>query len=425
MIGSGPAGEKGAAQAAYFGKRVALVEKETVMGGAAANTGTIASKTLREIALTFHNKVPGIETRIVRDPIRAEEFLRRENPVKLAEQNRVLENLKRHKVDLFRGFASFLEPHVVSVRAGHGVAVNIHGDIILIATGSSPYRPALFPFDDSRVYDSNTILGLHKLPKTMLIAGGGVVGCEYACMFAALGVLVTMAVDREGLIPFLDGEVAHLLQKKMKAMGITFFLKDPVQTVETGETLQVRLKSGATLQVHTILVSQGRIGNTNNLGLEKVGIPVTERGIIEVNEKYQTKVPHIYAAGDVIGFPSLAAASMEQARVAMVHAFDLKYKTRLSHILPYGIYTIPECAMVGETEESLCNKKIPFIVGKTSYGNNARGQMMGEKEGFLKLLFREDDMKLLGVHIIGAQASEVIHTGLTALQTNANVDLFL
>lgn len=428
VIGSGPAGEKGAAQAAYFGKKVALIEKEPVLGGAAANTGTLPSKTLRETALYLsgfrQRDLYGIRISL-KENVTARDFLFRERLVRQTERTRIMDNLKHHGVDLYTGFASFVDPHTICIQPKNARAAVIAGKVLLLATGSSPYRPSIFPFEDHRVYDSDTILNLHDIPKTMLVAGGGVVGCEYACMFAALGIHVTLVEGRNRLLSFLDAEVSDLLQKSMAAMGITFQMNDAIGSVAAGETLVTTLNSGNVLSSDTILAAAGRSGNTDGLALEKIGIQPTKRGNIEVNGVYQTKLPHIYAAGDVIGFPALAATSMEQARVAMVHAFNLKYKTQLAHILPYGIYTIPECSMAGETEESLRQKNIAYIAGKTRYASNARGQIIGEKDGFLKLLFRAEDMKLLGVHMIGEQATEIIHIGLTALQTGADSDLFI
>jgi NAD(P) transhydrogenase len=428
VIGSGPAGEKGAAQAAYFGKRVALIEKETVLGGAAANTGTLPSKTLRETALYLsgfrQRGLYGINFSW-KEKVTAQDFLYRKQQVVESERGRIAENLKHHQIDLYPGVASFVDPHTVAVASGQGSAIHLKAGIVLIATGSHPYRPPSLPFHDSRVFDSDTILNLDAIPPTMLVAGGGVIGCEYACMFAALGIKVVLVEGRERLLGFMDEEISHCLADCMKRMGIDLHMPDSLESVEADASLRVRLKSGMTLNVHTILAATGRSGNTAGLGLEKIGIQPNTRGIIEVNSHYQTSVPHIYAVGDVIGFPALASTSMEQARVAMVHAFDLKYKTTLAHILPYGIYTIPECSMAGETEESLNQKQIPYVVGRCRYSSNARGAIIGDKDGLLKLIFSEDEMKLLGVHVIGEQASELVHVGLTALLMNAGADLFI
>jgi NAD(P) transhydrogenase len=429
VIGSGPAGEKGAAQAAYFGKKVALIEREPVLGGAAANTGTLPSKTLRETALYLsgfrQRGLYGVKMEL-KDKVTARDFLYRERQVQHTEHLRIIANLKRHHIDLYNGHASFVDAHTVQLENRGVSGVRLTGDHILIATGSHPFRPPVFPFHDPRVYDSDTILNLHDIPNRMLVVGGGVIGCEYACMFATLGIEVTLLEGRERLLTFLDAEVADLLTRSMVDMGIDMRFNESVAAVEsTPARLEATLASGARISIDTILVAAGRSGNTDKLNLSAAGIAAAKRGLLDVNDRYQTGVPHIYAVGDVIGFPALAATSMEQARVAMVHAFDLKYKTRVTPILPYGIYTIPECSMAGETEESLAKKSVAFVAGLARYDANARGQIIGAKHGFLKLLFADDTLKLLGVHAIGEQASELVHVGLIAMQAGAGAQLFI
>jgi NAD(P) transhydrogenase len=429
VIGSGPAGEKGAAQAAYFGKSVAVVEREAVVGGAGANTGTLPSKTLRETSLFlsgFRNRdLSGLNVSL-KHRVTVRDFLAHEHRVTADERMRILQNLAHHNVDLHRGTGTFVDRNTVAVTPSDGPAVRLRGKVILIAVGSSPYRPAAFHFEDPRIFDSDEILQLEAIPKTMLVVGGGVIGSEYACTFALLGVEVTVVEQRASLIESLDGEVSRTLREQMEAIGIRFFFNDSVASVDNrGPELTVTLKSGTVLKPETVLVSSGRSGNTRSLGLENTGLAVDSRGRVKVNEHFQTEVPHLYAAGDVIGSPALASTSMEQARVAMVHAFNLKYKSDVAPILPYGIYTIPECSMAGATEESLQAHKVPYVVGKASYASNARGHIIGDEKGFLKLLFRFDDMTLLGVHVIGEQATELIHVGLTALLLNQKADLFI
>ena len=429
VIGSGPAGEKGAAQAAYFSKKVALIECEKGLGGAAANTGTLPSKTLRETALYlsgFRQRGLFGVNMTFKESVTARDFLFREKLVQETENRRIEGNLDRHKVTVFHGMASLVDQHTVRLEKQEGGSELLAAKVLLIATGSRPFRPAVFPFDDSRVYDSDTILNLHDIPQEMLVVGGGVIGCEYACMFAALGIRVTLLEGRAQLLTFLDPEVADLLTRNMIEMGVNIRFSETVTSVQPGpEQIQATLASGSRLSVDTILVAAGRSGNTDKLNLSFVGLSANKRGVIEVNEHYQTAVPNIYAAGDVIGFPALAATSMEQARVAMVHAFDLKYKSRVAPFLPYGIYTIPECSMAGATEESLTKESVSFVAGKAQYSANARGQIIGARNGFLKLLFAADSMKLLGVNAIGEQATELVHIGLIALQTNATADLFI
>ena len=429
VIGSGPAGEKGAAQAAYFGKKVALVEKAPALGGAAANTGTLPSKTLRETALYLSGfRQRGLHgvTLNMADQVTARDFLFHQQNVTGTERARIQANLERHKVDQFQGFAAFTDPHTVSVVAdGGGDVVSLAADVFLIATGSRPHRPGNFPFEDPRVYDSDTILGIGDIPGTMLIAGGGVIGCEYACLFQALGVQVTLVEGRDRLLQFLDGEISQALAASMSKMGIRLLLNETIEGVEAGPLLNVKLKSGKTAGVDALLAAAGRSGNTGGMNLEAIGVMPGSRGQLDVNAHYQTSVPHVYAVGDVIGFPALASTSMEQARVAMVHAFDLKYKTAVAPILPYGIYTIPECSVAGETEESLEKQNIAYVAGRARYEHNPRGQIIGDRDGFLKLLFREEDMRLLGVSVIGEQATELVHIGLTALLQEATAELFI
>ncbi len=428
VIGSGPAGEKGAAQAAYFGKHVALIEKESFLGGAAANTGTLPSKTLRETALVLsgfrQRDLSGLDVGL-KTTVNVQDFLARERVVKDAERLRIWDNLRRHHVTLLKGSAAFIDPHTVAVRPERCSEVRITGEVVLIATGSYPFRPKVFPFHDPRVYDSDSVLTLQAIPPAMLVVGGGVIGCEYACIFAALGVNVTVVEKRGLIIGSMDREVSESLRSQMEDTGVVFIMNDEVANVAAGELVEVQLKSGQTVKVDAVLVSSGRCGQTDGMELEAIGIPTSDRGQVSVNAHYQTSVPHIYAAGDVIGGPSLASTSMEQARLAMVHAFNLKYRSDLAAILPYGIYTIPECSMAGQTEEQLTAAKVPYVAGKATYAANARGQIIGDRKGFLKLLFKEDDMKLLGVHVIGEQATELVHVGLTALLLNAGADLFI
>ena len=423
VIGSGPAGEKGAAQAAYFGKRVALVERAAELGGAAANTGTLPSKTLRETSLYLsgfrQRGLYGVSVH-VQASVSAQDFLHRQQVVAETERARIEANLEHHKVTRYQGFASFVDANTVEVNGQH-----LRADVILIATGSHPFRPPLFPFGDPRVFDSDTILKLGAIPKSMLVAGGGVIGCEYACLFAALGLKVTLVEGRDRLLGFLDTEIGDALTASMRKMGIDVLLNESIEAVEAAASLNVKLKSSPTVAVESLLAATGRSGNTAGMNLEAIGLKPNSRGQLDVNEHYQTAVPNIYAAGDVIGFPALASTSMEQARVAMVHAFDLKYKTAIATILPLGIYTIPECSQAGETEETLRKAGVPHVVGRARFAQNARGHIIGDQDGFLKLVFRAEDMRLAGVAVIGEQASELVHVGLAALQMGATADLFI
>jgi len=435
VIGSGPAGEKGAARAAYFKKNVALIEKEPVLGGTAANTGTLPSKTLRETAVFlsgFRNRqLEGIDVRGLKKTVTVRDFMTRERYVVGRERQRIGDNLDRHGITTYQGTASFIDAHTVEVKPPSGAPFQVKSEIFLLATGSYPYRPKHFDFQDARIFDSDTILNLPRMPKSLLVVGGGVVGCEYACIFAILGIRVFLVEKRDRLLAFLDTELSTALQREMESLGIQLFLGDGVQQLDSsGEELQIQMESGKEFAVESAMVSSGRCGNVAALNLQRIGLIVDERGKVQVNPLFQTNFPHIYAAGDVIGNPALASTSMEQARVAMTHAFKFRYLDEnrmesLSPILPYGIYTIPECSMAGETEESLREKNITYVAGRASYLNNARGQIIGDAEGFLKLLFRVSDMELLGVHILGEQATELIHIGLLALMQKAKANLFI
>ncbi len=430
VIGSGPAGEKGAAQAAYFGKRVAIVERAPHVGGAGINTGTIPSKTLRETALYFSGLAQrglyGVDYTVKPD-LTVRDFMHREHDVVKSLREIVRQNIERHTIDLIRGEAAFADAHTIAVAPPDADFVRrIQGDVILIATGSVPSRPRDIPFEDPRVYDSDEILQMRRLPRTMAVVGAGVIGCEYATIFAALGIRVTLLDGRDRLLTFLDAEIAERLRLQMERLGVDVRLKNGVACVRPQpDVVTLDLKSGDPLAVDAVLFAAGRHGNTKGLGLEKVGIPVSDHGLIAVNGHYQTAVPHVYAAGDVIGFPALAATSMEQARVAMCHAFDLKYKTRVAPIFPLAVYTIPEVAMVGDTEESCREKRLDYCVGRAIYRTNPRGQIVGDLEGELKLVCRYPDKTLLGVHVIGEAASELVHVGLMVLLAGGTIDTFI
>ncbi len=429
MIGSGPAGEKGAAQAAYFGKRVALVERAPHLGGAGVNTGTIPSKTLRESALYFSGLAQrGLYGRdyTLRDNLTVQDFLYRQQEVVRALREVVLRNIERHHIELVHGEACLLDAHTVRVSLAAGGERQLAGAVILVATGSVPNRARDIPFDDPRVYDSDEILEMERLPKTMAIVGAGVIGCEYATIFTALGIQVTLVDGRDRLLTFLDGEISDRLRARMGELDVTMRLGEGLDRVEPKpEAVTLHMKRGAPVAVDAVLFAAGRLGATAGLGLERLGVAVNDRGHIAVNQNFQSAVPTVYAAGDVIGFPALAATSMEQARVAMCHAFDLKYKTHVAHMLPMAVYTIPEVAAVGETEESARTKAIDYCVGRSSYSQNPRGQIRGDLGGQIKLVFRADDRVLLGVHIIGESASELVHVGLMVMNFGGTIDAFI
>jgi NAD(P) transhydrogenase len=432
VIGSGPAGEKGAVHAALHGKRVAVVEREPVLGGTAANTGTLPSKTLRETSLYLsgfrQRGLYGVDTNL-REQATVADFLYRERRVKGIERQRILEDLKRHGVELVYGRGELADARTVVVRREGEAERRLTADVILVATGSSPYRPPLYPFGDPRVHDSDELLDLSELPRALVVVGAGVIGCEYACMFAALGTSVTLVDPKQELLPFLDDEFSALLARRMEALGVRMRLGRTVETVDVPpaakEPIGLTLSDGERLEVDQVLVASGRSANTAGLGLEAVGVKLGARGQVEVGHEYQTAVPGIYAVGDVIGFPALASTSMEQARIAVMHAFGLEAPNKMAPVLPYGIYTIPEVSMAGETEEALRAKDIPYVVGRAAFSTNPRGQIIGESHGMLKLLFRREDLRLMGVHVLGEQASELVHVGLMGLMMGATARIFV
>jgi len=428
VIGCGPAGEKAGAQAAYFGKRVAIIEGAEHVGGSCINTGTVPSKTLRESALYFsglkQRGLYGIDYSL-KENLTVNDFMHHEREVVEMERQRVLKNLALHHIELVRGRASFEDAHTVSVSGANGIH-QLRGDVILVSTGSKPHRPSEIAFDDVRVFDSDTFLRMERIPQSLAVIGGGVIGCEYASIFGALGVQVTLVDGRDRLLPFLDAEISERLRVRLAAIGMHFWFNErPVKVQRTASGVQLVMKSGKTLQAESVLFAAGRRAAVDGLFLEKAGLAVNAHGHISVDEHYRTAVPHIYAAGDVIGFPALASTSMEQGRVAVCHAFDFKYKQRVASMLPMGIYTIPEISSAGETEESCKEKKIDYCVGRALYANNARGHIIGDTAGMLKLLFARADKKLLGVSIIGESATELIHIGMMVLDHDETIDEFI
>jgi len=423
VLGSGPAGEKGAVRAAYEGKRVALIESNSVLGGTATHSG-VPTKSLRETALAIaglrSRQLTGLTLQYTPE-LTIQTFMAHQRRVQMAVQSGVGVNLERHGVHRYVGAASFVDPHTISITS-HPGELAITGDVILIATGARPVRPPNFPWHHPHVYDATTILTMHRLPPHLTVVGGGVVGCEFACLFAALGIPVTLIHSQEHLFPFVDHEVSHLLREALDAMGIQLVLSDRV--VETriaadGSELAVELRSGVRIITQALLVAVGRMSNTDSLQLERAGVTLGPRGQIPVNKQYQTEVPHIYAAGDVIGSHALASTAMEQGRQAVTHAFGFNYRMHTPDHVPYGIWTIPEISMVGETEETLQANGVPYIVGRAQYQRNARGMVLADPIGLLKLIFSASDLRLLGIHIIGEAACELIGLGMLALETQA------
>lgn len=434
VLGSGPAGEKGAAQAAYFQKRVAVVEASAEVGGASTHTGTLPSKTLRETALYLtgfrRRELYGVNLRFDRKKS-VGKLVGRLKQVIDAQVRQIRRNLDRHGIDLVAGFGSFEDPHTLAVRDSAGTIVRrLSADAFLIATGSSPLPPPGIGVQDPDVVNSDHILDLDRVPSSMTVVGGGVIGTEYACLFAALGTRITLVEGRERLLGGIEEEFSATIQLSLERMGAEILLGDAVVSVERTpgrktNALHLKLKSGRRLQADKVLFSVGRAGNTRGLGLDKAGISLTERGHIPVNEHFQTSVPHIYAAGDVVGFPGLASVSMEQGRVAACHAFQIEYKKSISALLPLGIYSIPEISYVGPTEQELLKKEIPFEIGRARFENNARGQITGDSDGMIKLLFDPISRKLLAAHILGEHATELVHIPMLVMAYGGKIDAFI
>ena len=432
VIGAGPAGLHAAMTAAtLFGKRVVVVEKNPALGGAAVVTGTLPSKTLRETALALSGlkarKLYGVDLSIRRQ-VTVSELLFHERMVKQSEQAQIYGLLARFGIPLIQGTATFADPHTVRVtEPGGGPDRLYRGDAIVLGIGSVPVRPPLFPFDHDRVHDSDELVDLHAIPKSMAVVGAGVIGSEYACTFAALGVRTTLIDGRTKLLGFLDPDISAALEIGMKNLGVSFLWGENVTACDLPAEGDVKLSlsSGKVVEADHVLVCAGRASHADRLKPDAAGITLGEKGRLTVNEHFQTNVPHIYAVGDMIGFPALASTSAEQGRAAACHAFGRAEMSDMPLLLPTGIYTIPEASAVGETEEGLKKKGIEYVVGRANYAQNPRGKIIGDETGFLKLLFRKPDMALVGVHVIGEQATELVHTGLMVMRAGGGLDMIL
>jgi NAD(P) transhydrogenase len=438
VLGCGPAGEKGAVQAAYFGKKVAIIERENAPGGAAVHTGTLPSKTLRETALFLsgyrQSELYGLSVNLNRE-LAVPKLLSRKNAVRELEVARIHWNLERHGVTLLRGVARFKDANTIEIAEPGREPVLVTSAYFLVATGSKPYQPSNIPFDDEDVDDSDTILEIDRLPHSMTILGGGVIGCEYAAMFAAMHVKVTLIEGRARLLPFLDHEMGERLRGALASLGVDLRLGETVTACArvggasggAAESIGIActLASGGEVIAEKVLAASGRSGRTEELCLDAVGAAVDKRGYALVDDDYKTSADNVYAAGDVIGFPMLASTSMEQARVAVCHAFGFTYKRQVSHLLPFGIYTIPEVSCVGLSEEAAKDQNIAFVVGRAFYKDNARGKIVGDKDGVIKLVFDSATRKLIGCHCIGDRASELVHLGQTMITLEGTVETLI
>jgi NAD(P) transhydrogenase len=429
VIGCGPGGQRAAIAAAKLGKRSAVVEKGKVVGGVCVNTGTIPSKSLREAVLYLtglsQRDLYGQSYR-VKENITMEDLSRRSHHVVAREIEVVRDQLSRNRVALLQGKAGFVDEHTVAIAAGDGTGEQrVSADKIVIATGTRPARPPTVMFDDVHVFDSDGILALREIPRSMVIVGAGVIGIEYASIFAALGTKVTVIEQRDRMLEFCDEEIVEALQFHLRSLAVTFRFRETVEAVETHEGATVTLlASGKAVAAEVVMYSAGRQGATDGLCLEAVGIAPDKRGRINVDDYYRTTVDHIYAVGDVIGFPALASTSMEQGRLAAFHAFG-EPTTSMAKTMPIGIYTIPEMSYVGQTEAQLTDAAVPYEFGISRYRELARGQICGDSDGMLKLLVSPIDRKILGVHLFGTGATEIVHIGQAVMGCGGTVDYLL
>jgi NAD(P) transhydrogenase len=428
-LGSGPAGQRAAVQGAKFGRRTAVVEKGRILGGVCVDTGTIPSKTFREAVLATlaggHQEpqfghVPEHRPTIEQLLSRVTDVVRRECDV-------IHHQLDRNDVTVLWGRATFHDPHTVTIEFENSRRT-VTAEHILIAVGTEPAAPPGVAADGEVILTSDDVLSLKRLPKTLAVVGGGVIGLEYASMFSALGVSITLVEKRERFLEFLDYEIVDELMHQMRKRGVTFRMGEAVERLEISEGPPRRavllLESGKRIVADAVLFSAGRVGATAALDLAAAGLEADERGRIPVGDEFRTRVPHIFAAGDVIGYPSLAAVSSEQGRLAACHAFGMPTGPMAAHF-PFGIYAIPEISMVGETEQGLTRKRVPYEVGVARYREIARGQILGDDSGFFKMIFHREGRQLLGVHTMGTGATELIHIGQAVLGLEGGLDYFL
>jgi len=429
VIGTGPAGRRAAIQAAKGGKRVAAIDRQRYVGGQAVHRGTIPSKTLREAVIHVtgigQRSFYGESYRVMAD-VTMHDLLLRTAQVVQAEVDVVRDGFLRNDVELLNGVAHFVDPHMLAIHTENSI-IEVSADKVILATGSSPSRPAHIPFDQERVVDSDGILDLPRIPKSLTVVGGGIIGTEYASIFATLGVAVTLIDGRRDLLEMVDEEIGEALKYRMREDGITLRLGHNVSSVEfdaRGRPVTV-LETGAKVVSDLVMYSIGRHGATGLLNLDAAGLKADSRGRLKVNQHFQTDVEHIYAVGDVIGQPALASTSAEQGRLAALHALGMACPEIDDDQLPIGIYTIPEIALIGKTEEQLTLAGIAYESGVARYKEIARGAIIGDDFGILKLLFDPDSRKVLGVHIFGSQASELLHIGQAVMELDGTIDYFV
>jgi NAD(P) transhydrogenase len=428
VVGSGPAGQRAAIQAAKSGKRVAIVEQREVVGGVCINTGTIPSKTLREAVLHLsgynYQSVYGVSYR-VKEKITMADLLFRVQHVIRTEIDVTVAQMRRNGVEVLFGCASFVDPHTIQVENALG-KIEYQAGVVVIATGTKPAVSAKVPINNRNIINSDQILHMTEIPKTLIVVGGGVIGVEYTCMFSTLGVRVILVEKRPRLLEFADSEMVEALSYHLRDTRVTLRLNEEVSSVEDmpDGTVVANLESKKRIVGDALLYAIGRQGNVDELNLAAAGLEADSRGRIHVDEDYRTCVPHIFAAGDVIGFPSLASVSMEQGRIAAARAFGNQVHSNPA-TYPYGIYTIPEISFTGKNEEQLTDEDVPYEVGVAYYREIARGHIRGDTTGRLKLIFHRESLEILGVHIIGEGASELLHIGQTVMAFRGTVSYFV
>jgi NAD(P) transhydrogenase len=437
VIGSGPAGQKAAIQASKLGKSVCVIERREVVGGASINTGTIPSKALREAILRAAGRPSAMpredDFKAARVAVLAD-LLASCHSVINAEIEIVGKQFQRNGIALVRGVARFTDPKTVEVKSQHALE-SITADNFVIASGTRPAKPADVPFDDGTVFTSDEVLKLPALPRSMIVVGGGVIGTEYASMMSIMGVRVILIEGRSRLLDFVDSEIIEALQYQLRQCGATLRLGEkvvkiaiaggpPGATPNGGRTVEAHLESGKVLKADSLLYAIGRQGATDDLNLAAAGLSADDRGRITVNQFFQTAAPHIYACGDVIGFPALASTSMEQGRLSAVHMFGGTVQAT-AELLPYGIYSIPEISMVGWTEEKLTKEGVPYEAGIAQYKEIARGQLLGDETGMLKMLIHQESHAVLGVHVIGTGATELVHIGQAVMAHKGTAEYFV
>ena len=429
VIGSGPGGQRAAVQAAKLGKRAAVIERREIVGGVTAHTGTIPSKTLREAVLYLcgwrEKGIYGRSHRVKAD-ITAEDLLNRLHLTVRQEIEVIQHQLSRNGVRVLNGLASFLDPHTVRTRNSAGQIADFSAEAIVIATGTVPHRPANIPFDDETIIDSDGLLQIRQIPRSMVVIGAGVIGVEYATIFSALDARITLVDSRNTILDFVDADIVDEFRHDLQSRGIQLRLGEEVDRVEklADGSVLTWLKSGKKIKSDLLMAASGRLGATADLDLGKAGLEADARGRLTVQPTYQTSVPHIYAVGDIIGFPALASTSAEQGRLAACHAFKASALGAQEHF-PLGIYAVPEISIVGKTEQQLRNDGIPYETGIARLRETARGQIQGVQEGLLKLLFDLKDHRLLGAHIVGEGATELIHIGQAVLAHGGKLEYFV